>query len=174
MSEAIPQSVRQFVEGLEILCPDVEVTPERGGKTSGVWWIDIAASHTHIVVQWNPATGFSLEEVDEEVPEYGSPPAERYKTVQLALTRVTQLLAEESKAEIGGVAIRELRELHGLSQTDLGAKLGIKQAAVSRVERRGDLHLDTLVAIIEALGGKLDIRARFPDCEVPMRIAVAS
>lgn len=170
MTEAQPQPLRQFVEGLEALYPDVEITLERGGKTSGVWWIDIAASTTHVVVQWSPVIGFSLEQVGDDEPVYGSLPAERYKTVELALKRMTQLLAgEECQAEVGGLALRELRELHGLSQSDLGAKLGIKQAAVSRVERRSDLHLDTLMAIVQALGGTLEIRARFPECEVPMK-----
>jgi transcriptional regulator with XRE-family HTH domain len=82
---------------------------------------------------------------------------------------MTQLLAEPASAEAGAVALRELRELQGLSQGDLGTRLGIKQAAVSRVERRSDLHLDTLNAIVQALGGTLEIRARFPDCELPIR-----
>ncbi|SKA96485.1 hypothetical protein SAMN02745166_02399 [Prosthecobacter debontii] len=58
--------------------------------------------------------------------------------------------------------------LHGFSQTNLGSKLGIKQAAVSRVVHRSHLHWDTFMAIVQALGGTLEIRARFPDCEVPM------
>lgn len=174
MSESHPPAVRQFIEGLEVLCPDAEVSLERGGKTSGVWWIDIAAPHAHVVVQWSPLAGFSLEEVDAEEPAYGSLPAERYKTVPLTLRRMTQLLASDSQAATGGVALGELREIRGLTQTDLGDRLGIKQAAVSRAERRSDLHLDTLVNIVGALGGKLEIRASFPDCEVPMRFAAAS
>jgi len=174
MSEGHPAAVRQFIEGLGVLCPDAEANLERGGKTSGIWWIDIAAPQTHVVVQWNASGGFSLEEVGEEEPAYGSLPAERYKTVQLALRRMTQLLSDDSQAQAGGVALGELREIHGLTQADLGTKLGIKQAAVSRVERRSDLHLDTLATIIEALGGRLEIRASFPDCEVPVRFASAS
>ncbi len=174
MTDTYPQPLRQFTEGLEALYPEAEVTIERGGKTSGVWWIDVAAAATHVVIQWSSAVGFSLEEVDGEESVYGSLPAERYKTVELALKRMTQLLADPSEAETGGVALRELRELHGLSQTDLGTRLGIKQAAVSRVERRSDLHLDTLMAIIQALGGTLEIRAHFPDCDVPMRFSSVS
>lgn len=166
-----PSPVRQFTEGLGALYPDVEISVERGGKTSGAWWVDIAASTTHVVVQWSPSIGFSLEEISDKEPVYGSLPAERYKTVEIALKRMTQLLAgEESATEVGGLALGELRELHGLSQSELGSRLGIKQAAVSRVERRTDLHLDTLAAIVQALGGTLEIRARFPECEVPMRI----
>jgi uncharacterized protein YcaQ len=171
MNEPTPQPVRQFTEGIQALYPEAETILERGGKTSGIWWIDISASSSHIVVQWSAAQGFLLEEIGDEEPVYGALPAERYQTVELALKRITQLLAEKSASEIGGVALRELRELYGLSQTDLGVKLGIKQAAVSRVERRSDLHLDTLMAIVQALGGTLEIRARFPDCDVPMRVA---
>jgi hypothetical protein len=53
-------------------------------------------------------------------PAYGALPTERYQTVGRALKRMTQLLPEDSASEIGGMALWELRELHGLSQTDLG------------------------------------------------------
>lgn len=174
VNESHPQPLRQFVEGLEALYPDAEIAVERGGKTSGSWWIDIASDNAHIVVQWSPQVGFSMEEVDDSEAVYGSLPAERYKTAGLALKRMTQLLTDGSPSGGRGVALRELRELHGMSQIDLGAKMGIKQAAVSRVERRSDLHLDTLMAIVQALGGTLEIRARFPECDVPMRFTSAS
>jgi DNA-binding Xre family transcriptional regulator len=168
-ADVLPQPLRQFVEGLGALYPDIEIALERGGKTSGIWWIDLAAVAQHVVVQWSPDHGFRLEEVGDEEPLYGELPAERYQTVERVLKRMTQLLAEPASAEAGAVALRELRELQGLSQGDLGTRLGIKQAAVSRVERRSDLHLDTLNAIVQALGGTLEIRARFPDCELPIR-----
>ncbi|TDU81717.1 helix-turn-helix protein [Prosthecobacter fusiformis] len=173
MNEVHPTLLRQFVESLEVLYPEAEIVIERGGKSSGIWWIDIASGTVHVVVQWTPTLGFSLEEVSSE-PVYGELPVERYRTVELALKRMTQLLAESSQAEAGGVGLRELRDLHGVSQTVLGTKLGIKQAAVSRVEHRSDLHLDTLMAIVQALGGTLEIRARFPDCVVPMRFTTNS
>lgn len=42
--------------------------------------------------------------------------------------------------------------------------LGIKQAAVSRIERRNDILLSTLRKAVEAMGGELP--ARFPNGEV--------
>jgi uncharacterized protein YcaQ len=123
MNENLPQPVRQFTEGIRALYPDAETTLERGGKTSGIWWIDISASSSNIVVQWSAAQGFLLEEIGDEEPVYGALPAERYQTVELALKRITQLLPDDSAAKIGGVALRELRELHGLSQTDFGQGL---------------------------------------------------
>lgn len=173
MTTTIPTALRQFSEGLSALYPDTYLEIARGGRSSGIWWVEIA-SDTPITVQWSEATGFRLEAYtgeEEQLASYGSPPVEQYQTVDLALARMTQLLADSTDAQPGTVALRELRELQGVSQTTLGSKLGIKQAAVSRVERRSDLHLDTLSAIITALGGTLDIRARFPDCEVPLKFA---
>ncbi|MGH8700107.1 MAG: hypothetical protein ACREVR_02875 [Burkholderiales bacterium] len=36
------------------------------------------------------------------------------------------------------------------------------QANVSKIEDRSDLHLSTLVAFVEALGGEVEILAHFP------------
>jgi hypothetical protein len=41
--------------------------------------------------------------------------------------------------------------------------LGIKQAAVSRLERRTDMYLSTLRNLIVSMGGTLRIIAQFPD-----------
>jgi hypothetical protein len=40
------------------------------------------------------------------------------------------------------------------------------QPEVSKIERRADMYLSTLRGYIEALGGELEIRAKFPDGEV--------
>lgn len=85
------------------------------------------------------------------------------------LRRATQLLDD---GQVGSIGLRELRELHSLSQAELAKRLGVQQAAVSRVERRSDLHLDTLTTIIEALGGTLDMRVKFANCEVPLRLGM--
>jgi hypothetical protein len=44
----------------------------------------------------------------------------------------------------------------------MAEKLHIKQAAVSTLERRTDMYLSTLRSYIEAMGGELEIIARFP------------
>jgi hypothetical protein len=44
--------------------------------------------------------------------------------------------------------------------------LGIKQAAVSRMERRNDMYLSSLRKAVEAMGGELVIIARFQNIEV--------
>jgi transcriptional regulator with XRE-family HTH domain len=65
-------------------------------------------------------------------------------------------------AMIAEMALPELRRALKVSQEDLAKLLEVTQANVSKIEGRSDLHLSTLVAYIEALGGEVEILARFP------------
>jgi hypothetical protein len=56
-----------------------------------------------------------------------------------------------------------LREARERSRVEVAEKLHIKQAAVSKLERRTDMYLSTLRSYIEAMGGELEIIARFPN-----------
>jgi transcriptional regulator with XRE-family HTH domain len=81
------------------------------------------------------------------------------KRQQAIRKRATALIAEEA-------TLRELREARRRTQTELAEKLHIQQAAVSKLERRTDMYLSTLRSYIEAMGGKLEITARFPNKDV--------
>jgi transcriptional regulator with XRE-family HTH domain len=70
--------------------------------------------------------------------------------------RTAELIAEEA-------TLRQLRVARERSQVEMAEKLHIKQAAVSKLERRTDMYLSTLRNFIEAMGGQLEIIARFPD-----------
>ncbi len=76
-------------------------------------------------------------------------------------------LRQETLAEIG---LYELRRAQDLSQTDLAERLQITQAAVSKFENSDDVRLSTLRQYIEALGGHLEISARFDDRVVAIEI----
>ena len=78
------------------------------------------------------------------------------KQQQAIRERTAELIAEEA-------TLRQLREARERSQEDMAAKLHINQAAVSKLERRTDMYLSTLRGYIEAMGGKLEIIARFPN-----------
>ena len=69
--------------------------------------------------------------------------------------RAMELIAAES-------TLQELRKALQRSQEKVAEKLGVNQAAVSKIERRTDMYVSTLRAYIEAMGGSLDIVARFP------------
>jgi predicted transcriptional regulator len=83
----------------------------------------------------------------------GKLPKKQQKAIK---KRAVELIAEEA-------TLRQLREARERSQEDVAAKLHIKQAAVSKLERRTDMYLSTLRGYIEAMGGKLEIIARFPN-----------
>jgi DNA-binding transcriptional regulator YiaG len=61
------------------------------------------------------------------------------------------------------LVLAELRESRALTQEQLARALRINQAAVSKMERRSDMYVSTLDGLIKAMGGKLEIRAIFPD-----------
>jgi transcriptional regulator with XRE-family HTH domain len=64
--------------------------------------------------------------------------------------------------------LRELRAEHRLTQAQLAARLGMNQAALSRLEGRMDVSVSMLRSFIEALGGKIEITARFPGTTVTL------
>lgn len=72
-------------------------------------------------------------------------------------------LALKYEAEM---ALDELRVARDLTQEHLAQFLGIKQAAVSKMERRADMYISTLQSIIRAMGGDLKIQAVFPEGKV--------
>ncbi len=65
--------------------------------------------------------------------------------------------------------LHELRRARGLSQEVLANALHIKQPNVAKMEKRTDMYISTLRATIEAMGGTLDIVARFPDGSVKIK-----
>lgn len=80
-------------------------------------------------------------------------------TAQKASAKKTQQMLKE-------MPLQELRQAYQMSQERLAELLSTKQANISRMERRTDMYISTLRSYIEAMGGELDIIARFPDGEV--------
>jgi DNA-binding XRE family transcriptional regulator len=66
------------------------------------------------------------------------------------------VLRDQTRVEM---TLAELRRETGYTQADLAEKLGITQSAISQIERGDDVKLSTLRAIVEALGGEMELRA---------------
>jgi len=71
--------------------------------------------------------------------------------------------ASELRAEM---ALAELRQARALSQEELARVLGVKQPAVAKLEKRADMYVSNLRRYIEAMGGTLEIAAKFPGATV--------
>lgn len=59
--------------------------------------------------------------------------------------------------------LQELRQALDLTQRQVAESLKIEQAAVSKMEKQTDMYVSTLRRFIVAMGGQLDIVARFPE-----------
>ena len=68
------------------------------------------------------------------------------------------------------LALTDLRETRGVTQQQLAQAWEVSQANVSRVEHEQDLYLSTLSAYVDALGGKLELTAVFPDQNVQLKL----
>lgn len=64
------------------------------------------------------------------------------------------------------MALNELRQAFQLSQAELANKLNVEQPAISNLEQRSDIYISHLRQIIETMGGKLEITAKFDDREI--------
>ena len=79
--------------------------------------------------------------------------------------RKTRVAARVSELKTD-MALHELRQARERSQEDLARELKVGQPAVAKLERRADMYVSNLRRYIEALGGSLEITARFPEGSV--------
>jgi DNA-binding XRE family transcriptional regulator len=77
-----------------------------------------------------------------------------------------QRIAKRVRETVAAMPLDELRRARQMTQIKLAETLGVNQGEVSKIEHRTDLYLSTLSEYVEALGGRLEIRAVFPDREV--------
>lgn len=69
-------------------------------------------------------------------------------------------------------ALRDLREKRRITQEDLAGILEINQSSISKIENRGPgISVAVLEKYIQALGGKLELRAKFSDGILPFSIS---
>ena len=64
------------------------------------------------------------------------------------------------------MTLAELRQARQLTQATLSATLHVGQAAVAKMEKRTDMYVGNLRRFVEAMGGQLDVVARFPEGSV--------
>jgi transcriptional regulator with XRE-family HTH domain len=80
-------------------------------------------------------------------------------------------MSSEAKAEsereyrrlIEEMPLQKLRNARSFTQQSLAKVLGVNQSEISKIENRTDIYVSTLASYLEAMGGKLEIRAVFSD-----------
>ena len=84
------------------------------------------------------------------------------------LEQVLEKLPAKRRAKIEARAgelatLKDLRQAVQQTQEELASVLGVGQDTISRLEQRSDMLLSTLKRYVEAMGGTLDLVARFPN-----------
>lgn len=69
----------------------------------------------------------------------------------------------KARRKMEAMLLGEVRKQLGFTQTSVARAMGMTQSALSQMESQDDLQLSTLRRLVKALGGELDIVARFGD-----------
>lgn len=95
--------------------------------------------------------------------------AGRHKFSELR-TRMTpdaqERVAAKSASLENEMKLAEIRKAMQLSQEEIAAILQVSQGSVAKIEKRADMLVGTLGRFIRAMGGELELIARFPDASV--------
>lgn len=90
--------------------------------------------------------------------------AKKFAALRAQMSPESQARTEaKAQAMLAEMPLNELRQARGLSQKMLAEVLHVQQPAIAKIEQRTDMYISTLRSHIEAMGGQLDILARFPD-----------
>ena len=94
-------------------------------------------------------------------------PARKFRELVQAMPPERQRkIANRVRQSLAAMPLDEIRKARQMTQTKLAETLGVNQGEISKIEHRTDIYLSTLAGYVEALGGKLEIRAVFPDREM--------
>jgi len=77
-----------------------------------------------------------------------------------------QRIEKRFQKSLAAMPLDQLRKAQQMTQLRLAEVLGINQGEVSKIDHRSDIRVSTLADYVEAIGGRLEIRAVFKDREV--------
>ena len=129
---------------------------DKAGKSTGRFYRTLIRRADDRFDAWLRSREVMAASLEDELARL---PGERRAKVD---ARAALLIAEE-------MTLRDLRHALDRTQVRLARELGVKQETVSRLEKRSDMLLSTLRGYVEAMGGELDLLAKFPD-RPPVRL----
>ena len=90
--------------------------------------------------------------------------AKKYSELRNRMSPESRTRAQaKAQSMLAEMPLTELRQARGLSQKMLAEVLHVQQPSIAKLEKRTDMYLSTLRSHIEAMGGQLEVIARFPD-----------
>ncbi len=101
---------------------------------------------------------YTLEEMtDKHIGKRGTPERESFEA--------------ELEAALIGASIKEARKSMNLTQKELGERVGVQTAQISKIESGRDLTISTIVRILNALGLSADFSIQGL---TPVRLGIGS
>jgi DNA-binding XRE family transcriptional regulator len=159
----------RFIEVLHERLPDATLSLDRPEKGGGSWWLDASLGDHSLVVEWKPSMGFGVSSLPSE--GFGDGPDEFYDDEEEALGRVKHLLRTGERTKPAHqLALKRLREACQVTQTELARSMKVAQGAVSKLERRVNPSVTMLREWVRALGGELELVARFGDRRLKIEV----
>ena len=90
--------------------------------------------------------------------------AKKFADLRAKMTPESQSRASaKTRVMLTEMPLHELRQARGLSQKMLAEVLHVQQPSIAKIEKRADMYISTLRSHIEAMGGQLEVVARFPE-----------
>ena len=72
-------------------------------------------------------------------------------------------IRQKAKEKAAAIRLQQIREFRNITQEEIAHSMGVSQSALSRFERRSNISIATLQRYIEALGGRIEVRAVFKE-----------
>lgn len=165
----LPEPVTIFSSLLEAILPKVQVEVDHPRDANGEWWIDVECDDFRSSIAWRPNQGFGIF---TSAPSFAERPDEIYQPAGLAAKRMSQLADQwRNTGASDALWLHDLRQLCDTPQTVLAEMMSKSQAAISKLERREDIRLSSLSRYLEAMGGRLEMRAVFDDFSATVDIS---
>ncbi len=69
----------------------------------------------------------------------------------------------KAKEKTATIRLQQLRKAQQKTQREMAQTMGLSQSALSKLERRPNITVRAMQRYVEALGGRLQIKAEFPN-----------
>jgi len=93
--------------------------------------------------------------------------AKSFNALKNKLSAESRIRIEERvNTALSEMPLAELRQARRFTQQQIAETMNIKQASVSKMESQTDMYISTIRKFIEAMGGELEIVAKFPEGSV--------
>jgi hypothetical protein len=136
-------------------------------RSDGLWILTIEKSTGYVIeVEWRARRGFGIAAGRDL--DFGTGVHELLASLDATKRRVAELYRSERETDPSTpISLRDLRVLSGATQSALAGLLAVTNGLVAQRESSpiSSMKVQTLVQVVEALGGVLDIVVKLPDRE---------